>query len=79
MNRCGIRPLWQVEKEAVVRALDYFGGNRTHAAKALGISLRGLRYKLAQYRASGTGIKLVSLKRIEKLEIGDLGIFGGLE
>ncbi len=45
--------LSDVEKEMVKRALARTKGNRTHAAKLLGISVRTLRNKLAEYRQTG--------------------------
>ena len=38
-----------LEKELIRRALDKTGGNRTHAARLLEISLRTLLYKLKEY------------------------------
>ncbi len=38
-----------VEKELILNTLDHCFGNRTHAAKILGISIRTLRNKLKQY------------------------------
>jgi len=43
----------EMEKEIILSALDAHGGNRTHTAKALGMSLRTLRHKLKIYRDSG--------------------------
>ena len=40
----------EMEKELILRTLDELGGNRTHAAKALGISIRTLRNKLNEYK-----------------------------
>jgi len=40
----------EMEKELIVKTLDELGGNRTHAAKALGISIRTLRNKLNEYK-----------------------------
>ena len=37
------------ERLAIMRALDQYGGNRTHAANRLGISVRTLQRKLRQY------------------------------
>ncbi|HEX3480726.1 MAG TPA: helix-turn-helix domain-containing protein [Kofleriaceae bacterium] len=37
------------EREAIAAALASEGGNRTHAARRLGISRRSLVYKLAKY------------------------------
>ncbi len=45
--------LGEVEKEMIKRALSKTKGNRTHAAKLLGISVRTLRNKLAEYRNMG--------------------------
>ena len=42
-----------IEKSVILEALTYHSGNRTHTAKALGISIRTLRNKLADYRRSG--------------------------
>jgi len=40
----------EMEKELILKTLDELGGNRTHAAKALGISIRTLRNKLNEYK-----------------------------
>ncbi|MDR1080079.1 MAG: sigma-54 dependent transcriptional regulator [Deltaproteobacteria bacterium] len=40
----------QMERKLIGRALDETAGNRTHAAKLLGISVRTLRNKLNEYR-----------------------------
>ena len=45
----GIVALDQVEKQHILRALDICDGNRTQAAKQLGISIRTLRNKLHEY------------------------------
>jgi DNA-binding NtrC family response regulator len=39
----------ELEKLAITKALDQCGGNRTHAANRLGISVRTLQRKLRQY------------------------------
>jgi DNA-binding NtrC family response regulator len=51
------KPFWMpgvriktVERIMILEALEYFNGNRTHAAKALGISVRTLRNRLKLYR-----------------------------
>ena len=43
------RSVASVEKELILDTLDHCLGNRTHAAKILGISIRTLRNKLKQY------------------------------
>lgn len=45
--------LWAAERRLILNALEAGGGNRTVAAKKLGISPRTLRYKLARLRAEG--------------------------
>ena len=45
--------LHDIEREVIKKALIKTGGNRTHAAKLLGISVRTLRNKLAEYREMG--------------------------
>jgi transcriptional regulator with PAS, ATPase and Fis domain len=42
-----------IEKNVIIEALKYHAGNRTHTARALGISIRTLRNKLADYRRIG--------------------------
>ena len=43
-------PLKEVEKKIIFHTLDQTNGNRTHAAKILGISVRTLRNKLNEYK-----------------------------
>ncbi len=52
-ERPEVVPLDQVEKQAILAALKATGGNRTKAADLLKISIRTLRNKLQEYRASG--------------------------
>lgn len=49
-------PLREVERIVIFDALGQTGGNRTHAAQILGISVRTLRNKLNEYRAGGAEI-----------------------
>ena len=46
----GVLPLKEMEKRMIMHALNDQNGNRTHAAKVLGISVRTLRNKLHEYR-----------------------------
>jgi DNA-binding NtrC family response regulator len=56
----GVGAIWkpgktldEVERTVILEALKHFSGNRTHTAKALGISIRTLRNKLAEFRVMG--------------------------
>jgi transcriptional regulator with PAS, ATPase and Fis domain len=42
-----------IERTVILDALEYHKGNRTHTARALGISIRTLRNKLSDYRKLG--------------------------
>ncbi len=48
----------KVEKHHILMALERCRGNRTHAAKELGISVRTLRNKLNEYRGKRPGGRL---------------------
>ena len=47
------RPLRDVETQFILETLRHNQGNRTHAARALGISLRTLRNKINEFTAEG--------------------------
>jgi two-component system response regulator FlrC len=47
------RTLDDIERNVILEALQYHQGNRTHTARALGISIRTLRNKIADYRRLG--------------------------
>jgi DNA-binding NtrC family response regulator len=49
-----IVPIAELEKRQILHAVEKCGGNRTQAAKKLGISIRTLRNKLHEY---GVGAK----------------------
>jgi DNA-binding NtrC family response regulator len=44
-----VQPLHEIERLAILGALENFGNNKTHAARALGISLKTLHNKLKRY------------------------------
>jgi len=48
-NDYNLVPLREMERKMIMKALDSHSGNRTHAANALGISVRTLRNKLHEY------------------------------
>ncbi len=54
------RTIADVERDMIVNTLDHCLGNRTHAANILGISIRTLRNKLAQYRDDGIEIPMAA-------------------
>jgi DNA-binding NtrC family response regulator len=47
--------LGDLEKQHILATLDKCGGNRTHAARKLGISIRTLRNKLSEYGLGRSG------------------------
>jgi transcriptional regulator with PAS, ATPase and Fis domain len=49
----GSSSMKKMEKELILKTLEELGGNRTHAARSLGISIRTLRNKLSDYRREG--------------------------
>jgi two-component system, response regulator FlrC len=50
------RTVADVERELILQTLKHCGGNRTHAANILGISIRTLRNKLHEYADEGMEI-----------------------
>ncbi|EPR44220.1 two component, sigma54 specific, transcriptional regulator, Fis family [Desulfovibrio sp. X2] len=51
-----VLPLDEMERRMILKSLDKTQGNRTQAADLLGISVRTLRNKLAEYRKQGLEI-----------------------
>ena len=45
--------VWEMERDLILKTLEELGGNRTHAAQRLGISIRTLRNKIREYRQAG--------------------------
>jgi len=58
-------PLRDVEQEYILRTLQETGGNRTRAARVLGISLRCLQYKLKAYAEGGSDISAQPHRAVE--------------
>jgi Response regulator containing CheY-like receiver, AAA-type ATPase, and DNA-binding domains len=59
-----VKPLDELEREAILRALRLTGGNKAKAAELLGITVRTIRNKLKQYEELGL---------IKRGEFGDVG------
>jgi two-component system response regulator FlrC len=51
------RTVAEVERDLILDTLQHTFGNRTHAAKILGISIRTLRNKLHQYSDEGVAVR----------------------
>ena len=51
-----IPTLAEVERKHVLNTLRLCRNNRTHAAKVLGLSIRGLRIKLHRYEQDGFAV-----------------------
>jgi DNA-binding NtrC family response regulator len=49
-GRAGVEPLSELERKAILGALENFSHNKTHTARALGISLKTLHNKLKRYQ-----------------------------
>lgn len=50
------RTLADIETQFILKTLEHHQGNRTHAAKTLGISLRTLRNKINEFSAEGIDV-----------------------
>ena len=50
------RTVAEVERDLILDTLDHCLGNRTHAARILGISIRTLRNKLSEYTGEGIAV-----------------------
>jgi hypothetical protein len=59
LRRAGLCPvaLSQLETAAIRNALSFANGNRTHAARSLGISVRTLQRKLKDWKEDGDGME----------------------
>ena len=58
------RTVADVERDLILDTLDHCLGNRTHAAKILGISIRTLRNKLNEYEAEGVDVPEPGTSRV---------------
>jgi len=49
------RTVMEMEKDLILSTLTRLNGNRTHTAKALGVSVRTIRNRLREYKLTATG------------------------
>jgi DNA-binding NtrC family response regulator len=59
-----IPTLLEVEQRHILNVLHLCGNNRTRTAKILGISVRGLRAKLDQYKKVGFAIPVPPTREV---------------
>lgn len=53
----GRQTVAEMERELILATLKRLGGNRTHTARALGVSVRTIRNRLREYRALGQAVE----------------------
>ncbi|RLG12991.1 hypothetical protein DRN73_00830 [Candidatus Pacearchaeota archaeon] len=68
VNQIEIKPLHELEREDILKALKITKGNRTKAAELLGITIRTLRNKLKQYQEQRFLKKTGVLKMLGKFD-----------
>jgi DNA-binding NtrC family response regulator len=69
MNTEGAPPtLAEIEKRHILFTLEQCSGNRTQAAKALGVSIRTLRNKLHEYNGTQPGAESDEAEAADKAE-----------
>jgi two-component system response regulator FlrC len=51
--KTGGRTIMELERDVILSTLERLNGNRTHTAKALGITVRTVRNRLRKYRTTG--------------------------
>jgi len=56
----GARTVAQMERELILATLARLDGNRTHAARALGVSVRTIRNRLREYRMGEEGAEAIA-------------------
>ena len=53
--KTGGRTIMELERDVILSTLERLNGNRTHTAKALGITVRTVRNRLRKYRTAAEG------------------------
>ncbi len=59
--------VWEAERNLILETLEQYGGNRTHAARALGISIRTLRNKIREYRQTDSHLVIACGKTTDSI------------
>jgi DNA-binding NtrC family response regulator len=57
-----------MEKELLIRALEKFNGNQTHAAKYPDISRKALRYRMEKYGIPKKGVEVEEDEQLDRPE-----------
>src|SRR5215217_5176768 len=57
--------LHELERELVLVTLNFHGGNRTQAARMLGISIRTMRNKIREYTRRGIAVPTPVTNRVQ--------------
>jgi DNA-binding NtrC family response regulator len=65
-DRDDIKPLYEIEKEAILKTLAYCKNNKTKAAQLLGITARTMRNKLHEFALESS--KSVDPENISELD-----------
>ena len=47
----------EIERDAILRTLEYVGGSTTRAARTLNMSIRKIQYKLKEYRLTAAAVR----------------------
>ncbi len=61
-------PLYEIEKNVILYSLSLHGGNKTHTARDLDISIRTLQRKLKSYSVVWGGFKLKGNKNEKQMD-----------
>ncbi len=58
-----IKTLEELQRDYILAVLKFFKGNRTKAARPLGITDRALRHKLQKYKTQGFDVQPPPIRR----------------
>lgn len=57
----GLLPLVEMERQYIMSVLEHTGGNKSEAAKILGITIKSVYNKLHEYEAKGHSLGVASI------------------